>query len=421
MNLLQAVRMAWKSIWGKKGRSALTILGIFIGIAAVMTIVSVMDGYRTALMAQFSAMGTGRIEIQVGSWMYDDQGNDISPDYFPDLYNYCNALEDVIGITPEGRAWNLTVSYGTKSTANMNDYTYDNMGRLVGERPPTCYLGSDQYSLCNNLTLARGRDLALLDVEKYNQVCVLGADAAKLFFGSASPVGKNLQVNGNAFRVVGMYAARMTEQERESSYNNQMDNFILFPYTMQRTFGGEKATEFIAKVKDSAKSVEVQTRLNGFLKGLVGNNGYYWVSSSDNWAQYEAETLGMIGMILAGIAGISLLVGGIGIMNIMLVTVTERTREIGIRRAIGAQRSSIIAQFLIEAAMLCGIGGIVGIGVGTAGSLVLGNAMFQMTIYPSPRVTAGAFALSVAIGILFGSYPAIKASHLQPVEALRAE
>ena len=190
---------------------------------------------------------------------------------------------------------------------------------------------------------------------------------------------------------------------------------------MQRTFGGEKATEFIAKVKDSAKSVEVQTRLNGFLKGLVGNNGYYWVSSSDNWAQYEAETLGMIGMILAGIAGISLLVGGIGIMNIMLVTVTERTREIGIRRAIGAQRSSIIAQFLIEAAMLCGIGGIVGIGVGTAGSLVLGNAMFQMTIYPSPRVTAGAFALSVAIGILFGSYPAIKASHLQPVEALRAE
>ena len=129
----------------------------------------------------------------------------------------------------------------------------------------------------------------------------------------------------------------------------------------------------------------------------------------------------MVGGVLAGIAAISLLVGGIGIMNIMLVTVTERTREIGIRRAIGAQRASIVAQFLIEAAMLCGFGGIVGILVGTGGSLVLGKILFKMTIYPSFPVTLGAFSLSVAIGVLFGSYPAAKASRLQPVEALRAE
>ncbi|MBQ7681525.1 MAG: FtsX-like permease family protein, partial [Oscillibacter sp.] len=183
---------------------------------------------------------------------------------------------------------------------------------------------------------------------------------------------------------------------------------------------GEKPSEFVVKLRDSDKIKEVKARVNGFLKGVVPNENFY-VYSNDQWQQYEEQALGMIGGVLAGIAAISLLVGGIGIMNIMLVTVTERTREIGIRRAIGAQRASIVAQFLIEAAMLCGFGGLVGIAVGTGGSLILGRLMFQMTIYPSLPVTLGAFSLSVAIGVLFGSYPAAKASRLQPVEALRAE
>ena len=419
MNLGQALKMAWKSIWGKKGRSALTILGIFIGIAAVMTIVSVMDGYRRAMMDQYASMGTGILNVEVGSWMYDAEGNDISPDYFPEIYQYCNTLDSVIGITPEGRL-GATVSYGAKSTANMN-WEYDNMGNMVGERPPNLYYVSDQYSLCNELKLARGRDLAYLDIEKYNQVCVLGADAAKIFFGSANPVGKMLQVNGFAFRAVGVYASRTDESQSASPFQSQQDNFIAFPYTIRRVLGGEKPTSFVVKATGSEVTDELTLRLNGFLKGLVGDNGYYWVNSNDQWAQMEAQALGMIGGVLAGIAAISLLVGGVGIMNIMLVTVTERTREIGIRRAIGAQRSGIVAQFLIEAAMLCGIGGIVGIGIGTVGSLILGNILFHMTIYPSIPVTAGAFGLSVALGILFGSYPAAKASGLQPVDALRAE
>ena len=161
---------------------------------------------------------------------------------------------------------------------------------------------------------------------------------------------------------------------------------------------------------------------NGFLKGLIPQgSGDYEVRAADYWQQYQNESFNMIGMVLGGIAAISLLVGGIGIMNIMLVTVTERTREIGIRRAIGAQRSSIVTQFLIEAGMLCGMGGIVGIIFGTIGSVVLGRIIYQQTIYPVPWVTIAAFALSVALGVLFGSYPAIKASKLQPVEALRAE
>ena len=418
MNIQQAVKMAWKSIWGKKGRSALTILGIFIGIAAVMTIVSVMEGMKLKTMEQFEAMGSNRITVSIYSWMYDEEGNDISKDYFPDLYDYCNGLKEyVMGITPTGYC-NATVSYGTKSTANMQ-YEWDEMGNLTGDVPPSLYYGSDQYAACNNLTIARGRDLALLDIEKYNQVCVLGAQAAKTFFGSADPVGKELSVNGNKFLVAGVYTARLSDESADQSW---LDNFIVFPYTARRLLGGDKPTEFLVKARSSEAMTEAISRLSGFLKGLVDQNtGGYNVYSESQWQEQSNEYLSMIGLVLGGIAAISLAVGGIGIMNIMLVTVTERTREIGIRRAIGAQRSSIVAQFLIEAAMLCGIGGIVGIAFGTLGSMALSTLMFQMTIYPSPAVTIGSFSLSVVLGVIFGSYPAVKASKLQPVEALRAE
>ena len=418
MNLQQAVKMAWKSIWGKKGRSALTSLGIFIGIAAVMTIVSVMEGVKLKTMEQFEAMGSNRITVSISSWMYDEEGNDISKDYFPDLYDYCNGLKEyVLGVTPTGRC-DATVSYGTKSTANMQ-YQWDEMGNLTGDVPPSLYYGSDQYAACNNLTIARGRDLALLDIEKYNQVCVLGAQAEKTFFGSADPVGKELSVNGNKFLVAGVYTARLSD---ESADQSGLDNFIVFPYTARRLLGGDKPTEFLVKARSSEAMTEAISRLSGFLKGLVDQNtGGYNVYSESQWQEQSNEYLSMIGLVLGGIAAISLAVGGIGIMNIMLVTVTERTREIGIRRAIGALRSSIVAQFLIEAAMLCGIGGIVGILFGTAGSVILSTLLMQMTIFPPVKVTVGAFALSVALGIIFGSYPAAKASKLQPVEALRAE
>ena len=416
MNLIQAFKMAWKSIWGKKGRSALTILGIFIGIAAVMTIVSVMEGMQQKTMEQFEAMGSNRIQVNIYSWVWDENGNSISKDYFPELYDYCNSIkEDVVGVTPVARA-NATASYGTKSTANM-EYEYDESWNLISA-PPEQYYGSDQYSVCNNLTIAKGRDLAYLDMEHYNQVCVLGAQAAKLFFGTANPVGKVMQVNGHNFEVVGVYASRVDSD----SSNKQMDNLIVYPYTTSRVLGGGSMEQYLVKARDSESLTETISRLGGFLKGVVDTNtGGYDVYSQSQWQEESNEMLGMIGLVLGGIAAISLVVGGIGIMNIMLVTVTERTREIGIRRAIGAQRSSIVAQFLIEAAMLCGIGGIIGILFGTIGSVVLSKLLVQMTIYPSAKVTVGAFALSVGLGIVFGVYPAIKASKLQPVEALRAE
>ena len=416
MNILQAFKMAWKSIAGKKGRSALTILSIFIGIAAVMTIVSVMEGMKEEMMKQLNAMGSNRLTVYMYSWMYDADGNDISPDYFPDLYDYCQSMkETVVGVTPNRQA-NATVVYGTKNSANM-ETKYDEQWNLISG-PPTIYFGSDQYSACSNLTLAKGRDLAYLDMQNYNQVCVIGAEAAKIFFGTVDPVGKEVKINGNKFTVVGVYAPRGEEGENSI---NQMDNIFVIPYTMTRLLGGS-VNQYTVKVRSSEDMTEVTSRLGGFLKGLIPQGtGGYDVYNEGQWQQYQNETMNTISMVLGGIAAISLLVGGIGIMNIMLVTVTERTREIGIRRAIGAQRASIVTQFLIEAGMLCGMGGVVGIAVGTVGSVVVSRLMYQMTVYPPVWVGLAAFALSVALGVLFGSYPAIKASKLQPVEALRAE
>ena len=415
--------MAWKSIWGKKGRAVLTMLGIIIGIASVMTIVSVITGYASKMMEQFEAMGTNRIQVSVYNnvWAEDENGNmvPLGKDYFPDVYEYCSGMKDlVVGVTPQAY-FSATMVYGTKTTANM-DYQWDESGMNLISAPPEFYYGSDQYAACSNLTIAKGRDLSYLDIQNYNQVVVLGSQAAKIFFGSANPVGETVQLNNQNFEVIGVYASRIKEGSTSMS---TLDNFVLVPNTCKRVLGGEQGSDtFIVVAKDPTQMDAIVTQLDGFLKGLLnqGTNDYNVRPENQNM-DYVTESLNLIGGVLAGVAAISLMVGGIGIMNIMLVTVTERTREIGIRRAIGAQRSSIVTQFLIEAAMLCGIGGIIGIGIGTLGCFILGNLLFQMTIYPSAAVTAGAFGLSVLLGVVFGCYPAVKASNLQPVEALRAE
>ena len=420
----QALKMALKSILGNKGRSMLTMLGIIIGIASVMTIVSVINGSNKKSMELMAAMGTNKITVYAN--YYNGQ------DVFQDLYDYCQKLTDYVdGVTPNSQ-FSATVVYGTKNSSKMGGnggYSYMGGGMAAvddggggsqnTEMPPDLYFGSDQYSACNNFQIERGRDLSLLDIQGYKQVCVLGARAAQTFFNYADPVGKEIQVNGIPFTVVGVYK----EKDPDSMWS--MDNIIVFPYTDSRTLSpGGQMSEFSVRAKDADAAVEATSRIIGFLTGLMGQNqekGWYSVQSENQWQQSNNEYTTMMSLVMGGIAAISLLVGGIGIMNIMLVTVTERTREIGIRRAIGAERISIVTQFLIEAAMICGIGGVIGILIGTLGSRVAGQMLMQMEIWPSVNITVGAFVLSVALGILFGIYPAAKASKLQPVEALRAE
>ncbi len=404
LKLGQAFKMALKSIGNNMGRSFLTMLGIIIGVASVMTIVSVMMAQNREIMKQFEAMGTNRLEVY--AYLYN--GSSV----FDDLYDYCLYLNEYVqGVTPQGYL-NATVTYGDKNSSSM-DY------------PPQMYLGSDQYAAVNNFQIAKGRDLSKIDIDNYNNVCVMGARAARNFFDFIDPVGQEVRVNGIPFTVIGVY------QEKDPNNDYSMDNMILFPYTAARALGQSvDMSQVYVKCRDSQSLKQAKVMIEGFLTGICGDpndytnqKGYFYTYSNDEYTDSLNEQSKAMSMVLGGIAAISLLVGGIGIMNIMLVTVTERTKEIGIRRAIGAQRKSIVAQFLIESGTICGIGGIFGILLGTVFTMLGGKLIlhFDEILWPSVGITLGAVLFSVFLGILFGMYPAIKASGLQPVVALRAE
>jgi len=262
-----------------------------------------------------------------------------------------------------------------------------------------------------------GRDISYLDVQNYNQVVVLGAKLKEYLFDYKNPIGEQISIGGHKFTVIGVYAAK------GGTINPYIDYTAVVPYTMNRLLNKNNIFgDFTIKAKSSEATTEVITRVTGFLTGLIDPNyGYFYVYSDNSWMEREDEANRMMSLVLGGIAGISLLVGGIGIMNIMLVTVRERTREIGIRKAIGGSRRSILIQFLIEASVICGTGGILGILLGVLGTLVAGKLIFQLVLYPDVALSLGAVAFSVVLGIAFGMYPAVKASALQPVEALRAE
>ena len=418
MNLWQAFKMAFKSISMKKTRSFLTMLGIIIGVASVVIMVSVVQGQNRQTMEMFEKLGDNKITVQ--AYGYYDTNNETSQK----LYDYCLTMSDLVeGITPDVEInETATVQYGAK-TIRINDW---NNGNYDWQTAMHIKLGSDQYGVCNNYTLAGGREMSYLDVEKTNAVCVLGAGAKEALFDFTDPVGEYITINGQPFKVVGYYEAVDLEGW------NELDNIIVLPYTFNRSMNNNyNIDSYVVKAKSAQATVEAMTKLDAFLNGLFpmnadGNrdNGSFYVNSNNSSAEQVQSQSNMQSLVLGAIAGISLLVGGIGIMNIMLVTVTERTREIGIRKAIGAERKSIIAQFLIEAAMICSIGGLIGIAIGYVGTMVAGKLLLSTTtdvLLPSPIITLGAFLFSVALGVIFGMYPAVKTSGLQPVVALRAE
>ena len=433
MNLAQAFKMAAKSISGNKGRSALTMLGVIIGLAAVIILVSYAQGQNMALRAFYESMGSNTISLYAYSY-----GNSGPQDVGKIIYDYCLQLDDVLGVSPRGYVYSSpTIKYESKTlTRETGGGGVIVSGGMVAsssgrnEDYPQIYLGNDKFGLCNDYTIARGRDLSYLEVEKGSQVCVLGSATAEYLFSFADPIDKTITINGMPFRVIGVYQSKgganiggKEEDQWMQESIKQLDRMILLPDSMIRYFNhNDPIQDYMVKVKDSQSIPEVTTSILGYLSGIIDtNSGFYGVNSTEEYLQQEDEASAIQQRFLGGIAAISLLVGGIGIMNIMLVTVTERTREIGIRKAIGAERRSIIVQFLIEAAMICGIGGIFGILVGYLGTLIVGKMNFDIILIPSAGITVGAFLISVALGIIFGLYPAVKASGLQPVEALRAD
>ena len=403
---MQAFKMAFKSIAAKKTRSFLTMLGIIIGVASVVIMVSVVQGQNKKTMEYYEKMGDNKISVDAYQW-YETSGSVSEL-----LYEYCLGLQDlVLGVTPNMEVGNaITIQYGAKSFSTQD---WDNWEDRISVQ-----LGSDQYGVCNNYKLGGGRELSFLDIDKTNPVCVLGSGVKEKLFDFVDPVGETILLNGQSFLVVGWYEAMDVE------YWPELDNVIVIPYTFNRTLNNnQQMSSYVVKARSAEATVQAMTKISAYLNGFINSdNGYCSVRSDNASADDLKNQNAMQAMVLGGIAAISLLVGGIGIMNIMLVTVTERTREIGIRKAIGAERKSIIVQFLIEAAVICGIGGIIGIILGYMGSLIAGKFLLEgMILWPSAGITIGAFAFSVVLGILFGLYPAVKASGLQPVEALRAE
>ncbi len=393
---MNSLLMALDSISEKKGRSFLTMLGIIIGVTAVLVLVAMVTGYNSDMTAYYEKLGVNKVTVKL-SW-YDTSR---SFDLMKELYEYGNGeLSDMVeGITPDLSS-QMPVQYGGKAVDGT-----------------TVSLGSDQYALCSNYILESGRDILQYDIENRSMVCVLGSYTADTLFPYSDPIGETVTIGGFPFLVVGTY------YQKDGGAEDSMDHMAVVPYTVNRALlKSDRVESMIVKV-DSSKNVDtVMSRLELWLAEEVDSNlGEYTLADGNSAMAESNDEMTSLSVVLGGIASIALLVGGIGIMNIMLVTVTERTREIGIKKSIGAPRWEIVGQFLLEAGILSSLGGLVGIALGFVLSLILGKAMYGLIVLPGVGISLGAFVFSLVIGVVFGIYPAVKASNLQPVDALRAD
>ena len=388
--------MAFESIADKKIRSLLTMLGIIIGVGAVLILVSVVQGYNADLTAYYEKQGVNKVNVTLLN--FDRTNTTDQSGEFMDWVNE-NLSAYITGVTP---------SYSTSGTLRF--------GASINSTA-VIYFGNEQWSACNNYTLDEGRDLLAADMDRRSQVCVIGSYLADTLFGFQDPVGQTLSVNGTPLTVVGVF------YQKDGGAEESMDDAVVVPYTLNRQMlDTDVVSQFTVKVASSTDMTTVMNQVESWcVENVDTNTGEYTVENGNDAMQAAEDETASLQVVLGGVAAIALLVGGIGIMNIMLVTVTERTREIGIKKAIGAQRKVIISQFLVESTVLSGCGGVIGILIGYAGSLIAGKLIYDLILMPALWMALAAFAFSLAIGVGFGLYPAVKASGLQPVDALRAE
>ncbi len=397
MNLLQSFKMAVATIRINKVRSFLTMLGIIIGVTSVIGLVSVMQGYNADITQYYEKMGVNKISVSLTMYNFSD-----SVKMYDKLYEYVN--KDLSGL-----ASGVSPAMKTSGTIQYGSGTIEDTS--------TVYLGNEQFSLCNNYDLKEGRDISYMDVQSANHVCVIGSYIVQELFGYKNPIGETIYFNSLPLKVVGVY------YQKDGTTESSMDDAIVMPYTLNKEVLGTVAVSaYTVKSVDATSMTALYTKLNAFLDAKIDDTmGKFKLTNENTEMEASDDETASLSLVLGAVASIALLVGGIGIMNIMLVTVTERTREIGIRKAIGATRKAIITQFLIESGMLSALGGIIGIIFGFIITLIVGKAMYDMILLPMAWITCASFAFSIAIGIGFGLYPAIKASGLQPVVALRAD
>ena len=394
MNALQCFILALKSLATSKIRALLTMLGIIIGVAAVIVIMSLGNGLTTQVSDAFDSLGTNTITVTVSG---RGSTRNITPD---EMYEMAYENTDSIkAITP-------TVS--VLGSVKIGSESYSSSITGAGE----------DYLTIKNWEMAEGRFLNYIDSEKLKKVCVVGAyyNSTEVFGGDA--LGQTIKINGNVFTVVGVLENQSDDWEDEQS----TDNVVIVPYAtaakhLSRTSQISSYT-VLANSEDTVSAAKLAVE-NTLYKTFADDTAYSVLSMSEVLDTVTGIMDKMV-IALALIAGISLLVGGIGIMNIMLVSVAERTREIGIRKALGAKPSHIKLQFVIEAGTTSTIGGIIGIVLGIVFAGLLGN-MVDMPCTPTMTSVAVSFGVSVLIGVVFGFLPANKAAKLNPIDALRNE
>ncbi|WP_338553414.1 ABC transporter permease [Paenibacillus sp. KS-LC4] len=388
MKLTQGFRMAIKSVLSSKLRTALSMLGILIGVATVIALVGMGQGSTKQVEEQVASLGTNSLSVTITG-----RGTATSLSLEDAL-----ALADipnVEGVSPTVSG-SATVKYGKNSTSVT----------VEGITP--------NYEQVSDFSVQSGRYIAAMDVKNTQKVALIGVETATELFEEEDPVGKTIQVNGSRFTIVGLLEAK------GSTLTGSNDEKIVIPITTgQKLFDSVGVRTVALKVTDlDLMDLTVAALKAKLLEKFRGDDSSYRVFNQQDAVETLNSVNETMNTMLLYVAAITLLVGGIGVMNIMLVSVTERTREIGIRKSLGAKRRDILFQFLVEAVVISGMGGALGIGFGYLGSYVIGVVNGTDTSVPFNTVILS-FAFSAFVGIVFGIFPANKASRLKPVDALR--
>ena len=396
--LYETVRQALKNIWSNKFRTFLTMLGIIIGIMAVMIIVGLGNGLTQSMRDSFASMGTNTLTVSVPG--FGSRTVDVD-----EMYALAGENTDLFeGVSP---VVNLTGSVKVGS-ATLDQTSASGV--------------SEDYLEISGYTVSKGRGLQYLDMDDNKKVCVVGAYIERVGYGG-NALGQTIKVGADQYTIVGVLEARVSDL---SSQEGSDDDVIFVPYTTAlRAAMSRTANSYTFTLVDEDQASEGKAVIEQTLTELFHSSDGFMVMSMSEMLDTMTSMVNMVIMVLTVIAGISLLVGGIGIMNIMMVSVTERTREIGIRKALGAKERVILALFVIEAALTSALGGVIGIGLGYLVSMAANQILplvltdMELTVSPSIDSVGIAFGISVGIGILFGYLPAKRAARLNPIDALR--